>query len=172
MESVTVRAEVASDHARVFEIQQAAFDGPAEAKLVDALRLVAGPQISLVAETPSGEVVGHIFFSRVEIVGTGARRRAMGLGPVGVDPAAQQRGIGSALCRAGLEACRALEEPVVFVLGHSAYYPRFGFEPARARGLFYKNEHFDGAFFALELAPGALDGCEGEVVYHPAFDAM
>jgi putative acetyltransferase len=170
VEPVTVRPEVAGDHARVLEIQQAAFGGPAEAKLVAALRPTAEPQVSLVAETAEGDVVGHIFFSPVDVVGPAGTKRAMGLGPVGVDVATQRRGVGRALCRAGLDACLALGEPVVFVLGHATYYPHFGFEPARARGLFYKSERFDPSFFAIELAPGALDGFTGEVVYRPEFD--
>ena len=60
---------------------------------------------------------------------------------------------------------------MVFVLGHANYYPRFGFEPARPHGLFYKSEQFDASFFVASLAPHALEGFEGEVRYRPEFDA-
>lgn len=173
---VTIRPEEPRDRARVFAIHEAAFGSPAEARLIDLLRARARPQVSLVAETGvekgHREVVGHVFFSPVEIVSPRGRRAAIALGPVGVDPRCQRDGVGSALCRAGLDACRAIGEDVVFVLGHPAYYPRFGFEPARRRGLYYRDERFDAAFFAVELAPGALDGLEGEVVYRPEFDAL
>ena len=34
------------------------------------------------------------------------------------------------LVRAGLEACKEIGAGAVVVLGHSDYYPRFGFAPA------------------------------------------
>jgi len=170
--ALNVRKEEPRDHARVFEIQEAAFGSPAEAQLVRRLRANAAPLVSLVAEIVDGTVVGHVLFSPVEVVGPDGRGAAMALGPVGVDPAYQREGVGDALCRAGLAACLALGELVVFVLGHPAYYPRFGFEPARPHGLFYKNESFDPAFFVTALSPGALEGFAGEVVYRPEFDEL
>src|SRR5690606_41926034 len=58
------------------------------------------------------------------------------------------------LTRAGLDACRQAGVEAVVVLGHPAYYPRFGFSAAAAEVL---AAPFSGpAFMALELAPGAL----------------
>ena len=165
---ISIRAERPGDYARVHEIVALAFGQEDEAILVDRLRGNVEPEISLVA-VQGDEVVGHIYFSPV-LVGDPARR-AIGLAPVAVDPGCQQKAVGSKLCRRGLEECRNLGEPVVFVLGHSTYYPRFGFEPARPHGLYYKNEGFDSAFFVAELEPGALEGFEGEVRYRPEFDA-
>jgi putative acetyltransferase len=71
-------------------------------------------------------------------------------------PEFQNRGIGSALVRAGLEACRNIGESVVFVLGHLEFYPRFGFQPAAQKGLRYKSLDFDPHFMVAELSPGAL----------------
>ena len=50
-------------------------------------------------------------------------------------PEYQRKGIGSLLVRAGLEECRTLRHEIVVVLGHSDYYPRFGFVPARPKGI-------------------------------------
>lgn len=165
---ITIRPEREDDHGRVHEIHVAAFGGPAEAGLVDAMRGKVSPEVSLVAEM-AGRVVGHVYFSPVHVGESG--RQAMGLAPVAVDPACQRGGIGSALCRSGLARCRELGQPVVFVLGHADYYPRFGFEPALPHGLFYKNEHFAPSFFVADLAGAGLSGFAGEVRYHPAFDA-
>ena len=165
---IDIRAERPGDHARVHEIVARAFGKEDEAVLVDRLRGKVQPEISLVA-VHDDQIVGHIYFSPV-LVGDAAKP-AIALGPVAVDPDCQQRAVGLQLCRQGLEECRSLSEPVVFVLGHSTYYPRFGFEPARPHGLFYKNEGFDPAFFVAELEPGALRGFAGEVCYRPEFDA-
>ncbi len=164
---ITVRPEQPEDHAAVFEVNRRAFDTDAEARLVEALRPVARPLCSLVA-VEGGQVVGHILFTPVTVAGTAG---AMALGPMAVVPEHQRRGIGSRLVRAGLDACRALGASVVFVLGHAAYYPRFGFRPAAPLGLRYKHPDFDPHFMVIELRPGALHGMTGEVVYHPAFEA-
>lgn len=58
----------------------------------------------------------------------------------------------------------------VVVLGHPEYYPRFGFTPASQKGLACEYEVPDEAFMLLELAPGAMAGCEGLVRYLPEFN--
>ena len=75
----------------------------------------------------------------------------MGLAPMAVLPARQRGGIGSALVRAGLDACRQLGCTTVVVLGHPAYYPRFGFQPASRFALGCEYDVPDEAFMA-ELA--------------------
>ena len=165
--AILVRAERAADHAAVERIHELAFGQPNEARLVAALRRAASPQISLVAED-DGRPVGHVFFSPVTLGGEGGVRNAIALAPVGVLPERQNEEIGSELVRAGLEACRALGEPLVFVLGHVAYYPRFGFEPASKYGI--SSEYGSGPSFMVQaLEPGALEGCAGLVRYHPEF---
>jgi putative acetyltransferase len=73
------------------------------------------------------------------------------------------------LAREGLKACKALGFKAVIVIGHPDYYPRFGFSPARAKGLDLPFPVPDEAFMALELVPGSLDGIEGIVIYPPEF---
>ena len=57
------------------------------------------------------------------------------------------------------------------LLGHPAYYPRFGFTPASRFGLRYEHTVPDEAFMALELVVGGLRGSAGVVRYLPAFAA-
>lgn len=165
---VIVRPESKADEASVFQINESAFGSPGEAKLVDALRPIASPQISLVAAL-DGDVVGHIFFSPVEV---GSGPRAIALAPVAVAPEQQNRGIGSLLVREGLERCREIDEPLVFVLGHTTYYPRFGFRVAHEHGLYYREPGPNPAFMFTELEPGALAGRSGQVRYLPPFEAV
>jgi putative acetyltransferase len=168
---VSVRPELPEDREAVFDVNRRAFETPAEATLVDALRPVARPLISLVAVL-DGRVVGHILFTPVTIEGGAAAGRAMALGPMAVLPELQNRDIGSRLVVVGLEACRDIGVHVVFVLGHREYYPRFGFEPAPPKGLRYKHADFDPYFMAVELSQDALSGLSGNVKYHPQFDAL
>jgi putative acetyltransferase len=170
-----VRAERAGDRAAVREVVTAAFGGPAEADLVDALRPSAAwlPGLSLVAEE-EGAVVGHVLFTRASIRTVAGDVGLRALAPLAVAPARQRRGIGDALVRAGLQIARDRGERAVVLIGHPAYYPRFGFEPAAARGLtsvFAQGEHA-ASFFVLELRSGALTGIQGPVLYALPFDAF
>lgn len=61
--------------------------------------------------------------------------KAIGLGPLAVLPDAQRTGVGAALMHAALAAADALGYPVVVLLGHRDYYPRFGFVPASTLGI-------------------------------------
>ncbi|MDO3705016.1 N-acetyltransferase [Micromonospora sp. C28SCA-DRY-2] len=131
-----IRRETADDVEAVRAVHTAAFAKadqpgavPVETALVDALRADDGwlPPLSLVASDPAGQVVGHVVCTRGRVAGEPV---ALGLGPLGVLPAWQRRGVGSALMHAVLGAADALDEPLVVLLGHPDYYPRFGFRPA------------------------------------------
>jgi putative acetyltransferase len=168
-----IRPERESDLAAVRRVNLAAFPTALEADLVDALRGSIAPLISLVAEV-GGEVAGHILFTPVTVEqdrGGADVWRALALGPMAVLPAHQGRGIGSALVQAGLDECRRRGERAVFVLGHPEFYPRFGFVPAAPLGFQCQWDVPPEAFMVAELAPGAIAGRRGKVVYHPAFGA-
>ncbi len=162
-----IRPEQEADHAAVRAVNTAAFDTAAEADLVDALRTQAQPLVSLVAEEKR-EVVGHILFSPVTLVGHAGLKLA-GLAPMAVTPAYQRKGIGSALVRAGLDYCRREGFVAVIVLGHPEYYPRFGFAPATRFGIGSEYDVPDEVFMALELQAGVLAGKTGLIKYHDAF---
>jgi putative acetyltransferase len=84
-----------------------------------------------------------------------------------VSPERQRQGIGSALMRAAIEAARNAQADVIVVLGHPAFYPRFGFSAARAAKL--KSPFSGEAFMVLEITPNALGDGAGHVVYPRAF---
>lgn len=165
-----IRAESGNDHQVVHALNLAAFETPAEANLVEALRLQADPCVSLVAED-AGEIIGHILFSPATL-SADQDLFVMGLGPMAVSPGRQREGVGSALLRAGLERCRQLGCQAVFVLGHPRYYPRFGFVPASRFDIVSVYDVPDDVFMALELEPGALAGKAGTMHYHHAFDGL
>jgi putative acetyltransferase len=168
---IIVRAETAEDESAVRRVNESAFGRANEAKLVDALRAGARPYISLVAVL-DGQVVGHIFFSPVRIESEGADWTAMGLAPMAVLPEHQMKGIGGRLIREGLSECQRIGHNVVVVLGHPGYYPRFGFAPARLKGLGCEYDVPDEVFMVAELEPEALVGRQGLVKYRPEFGAV
>ena len=163
-----VRPEQVTDVPMIRAINRAAFDSTTEADVVDRLRTDAENVISLVAEE-DGEMLGHIMFSPVRLT-EAADLRAMALGPMAVTPDRQRAGIGSALVRAGLEACQRRGIDAVFVVGHPTYYPRFGFKSASIVGFACEFNVPDEAFMVVELAAGGLHGKTATVHFHPAFN--
>ena len=164
---VEVLHERQADIAAVRSINERAFGGLVEAQIVDRLRGCAG-SISLVAIVKS-RVVGHIFFTPVEVEGIEAEKAFAGLGPMAVDPDSQRLGIGSALVRRGLRECESLGYGLVVVVGHPEFYPRFGFVPAASKGLRFERDVPAEAFMALELGADTFTGSTGVVKYHPEF---
>ena len=167
---ITIRPEQSGDIAAIRIVNQQAFETGAEAGLVDQLRVKGNLTISLAA-CDDGEVVGHIAFSPVSIVGA-PHLRGVGLGPMAVLPGKQKLGVGSALVQAGLDRCRELGYDYAVVVGHTEYYPRFGFLPASRFGLHTKWDLPEGVFLVMELKPGTLKGAGGLVEYQAEFDAV
>lgn len=160
-----IRPEHDADAPAIRKIHLAAFPGPAEADVVDALRASGNLKISLVAELPGGNLVGHIAFSPV-VLETGLH--GLGLAPLAVLPKFHRQGIGSKLVRAGLEACREAIYPFVVVLGEPDYYVRFGFAAASRWRLL--DEYGGGpAFQALEVRPLVIPAGGGLVRYGDEF---
>jgi putative acetyltransferase len=176
--SLRIRAERPDDRQASRAVHRLAFGRENEADLVDAIRASDSfiPELSLVAERSAGNadasVVGHILLSRIVIRGEQRDLPALALAPVAVRPEKQNRGIGAALIVAGLEQARRLGERIVVLIGHPSYYPRFGFAPARSQGIEPPFPVADAVFMALALAPNALDGVHGTVVYPPAFGSV
>lgn len=162
-----IRAETEADRAAVRAVNEAAFETPAEADLVEALHGKDMSLVSLVAEV-DGKVVGHILFSPVSLT-EHAHLNVMGLAPMAVAPDYQRKGIGSALVRQGLTRCKDLGCCAVVVVGHPEYYPRFGFGPADRYALRCEYDVPADVFMVAELEVGALSGASGLVRYDDAF---
>lgn len=160
-----IRHARASDHQTIASVVEAAFGQPDEARLIERLRADGDVLFELVAER-DGEVVGHILYSRlwadrVELFAA--------LAPVAVAPGVQNGGLGSALIRRGQETAREFGAHGVIVLGHPAYYPRFGFSREAAAKVSSPYSE-SPAFMAVALEPGALDA-PLTVAYPEAFSA-
>jgi len=162
-----IRLENPEDIPGLRVVNESAFGQVNEANLVDLIRSRGKASLSLVAAR-NGRVLGHILFSPVTLDSRRSNPHGVGLAPVAVLPEYQNQGIGSRLIRAGLQMCREAGWDFVIVVGHPAYYPRFGFIAGRRFGL--SSSYGDGeAFMVMELKPGALKGAEGMAKYSPEF---
>lgn len=145
-----------------------AFSQVQEADLVDRLRQNCNELLSLVAELHD-KVVGHILFSPAVIESKDRTVQGMGLAPMAVQSGNQKQGIGSELIRIGISKLKNRRCPFVIVLGHTGYYPRFGFEPAIHRGIRSDWEVPDEAFMLLVLDELKMQGISGVARYRPEF---
>jgi putative acetyltransferase len=173
-DAVGIRAATAADADAIDSVIRAAFAGTdfghqGEAELVGMIDADGDTLVSLVAER-DGAIVGHVLFSRMDVEADGAALSGAGLAPVSVVPGSQGQGIGDALIRAGLDALREQGVAISFVLGHEAYYPRFGYSPDLATR--FASPFAGPHFMAMMLDSDAAWPLGGRADYAPAFGRM
>lgn len=171
-QSTTIRPERPADIPSIRALHEAAFGGPFEGGLVDALR--AGDHWieggSLVAMEADGALVGHVLLSRGWLTADdGSARPTWMLGPIGVRPDRQAQGIGTGLMRAAIDLAVERGQQVICLLGHDTYYPRFGFEPAWAIGIVPPDPAWSDAHWMALRLPGWAPDVRGVARYPPPF---
>jgi predicted N-acetyltransferase YhbS len=159
----------------MFEIsREGPLDGPAIEILLDtafglerharpsyALRHDIAPLAELCLTARRGAVlVGTIRFWPLIIPGA---QSVLLLGPIAVDPAHGNLGIGSGLIGQGLAAARSHGHDAVAAIGAASYLGRFGFRPAHEFALEFPAAVALENFHAMALRAGALDGGGGLV---------
>ncbi len=165
---ITVRREVSEDIEAIRAVNKQAFEQDNEATIIEKLRNRGALMLSLVA-LRQGQLVGHIAFSTVIIGAVASSFEAVALAPMAVLPSYQRQGIGSQLVRTGLKECHHLGHHIVVVLGHPTFYPRFGFVPAKAKGINCEFDVPEEAWMITELRAGALAGRAGTVKFQSEF---
>lgn len=161
-----IRPETAADQDAIRKVNDEAFGGPLEAKLVDAIRASDRflPELSLVAVS-EGQTRGHVISSYVDVE-PGARR-VLQVGPLAVLPSHQRRGIGSALMEATIRIADARGEPLLLIEGNPKYYERFGFTRADAAGIEPPAEALGPQYFMIRPLAGYDPAFRGRAIYPP-----
>ena len=165
---MSVRPATDDDWPAILDVHAAAFGDEDVARLARELHEsdVYVPELSFVAVV-DGRVVGHGMntWSGVE----GSSVRLLQLSPLGVLPARQGEGLGSALVRASIDGARAAGEPALLVEGNPKYHGRFGFVRADELGLLPPPEAlYDWAFQVVVLDEG-VELPRGRVIYSAPF---
>ncbi len=91
------------------------------------------------------------------------RHHALLLGPLAVDGAWRDHGIGGALMREAVARATAAGDSAILLVGDAPYYGRFGFTAEFTRRLWLPGPVDRARFLARELVPSALAGAEGLV---------
>ena len=156
---ITIRQEKPTDAGARERLLDAAYGPVRFTKPSQQLREGQAPAagLSFVAGE-DGRVVGTV---RLWPVAAGAGRQALLLGPLAVDPAYRNRGIGSALMRRALSDARRRRHRAVLLVGDAPYYGRFGFSAEKTGGLWLPGPYEAHRLLGHELAAGALDGARG-----------
>jgi putative acetyltransferase len=159
------------DYTGIHNTIRLAFAREDEANLVHSIRgnnAIFILELSMVAEVNS-TIIGHAMLSKVTIVNESNEYDALALAPVSVHPDYQKMGVGTQMIHKLLDTAKELGHTIVIVAGHASYYPRFGFVPARAKGIEAPFPIADDCFLVLELKENALDGITGTVKYSKEF---
>jgi putative acetyltransferase len=132
-DKVTIRSERVTDFHAIAQVHAEAFThslGMGEVTMVDALRRGASYRSdwALLAESPHGDVVGHVMLTPINVTFHGTVVRGAILAPLAVRPTWQGRGIGSKLMEMVNDVARKSGLDMVMLLGHPSYYPRFGYQ--------------------------------------------
>lgn len=164
---IHVREERPEDVVSIREVNRRAFGQDQEGNIVDALRSNGAVLLSLVA-MQDDQVVGHVLYSPISVgSATGAA-----LGPMAVVPEFQRQGVGGTLIETGNRIIKDRGYPFIIVLGHAEYYPRFGFVPARSRGIQCEWDVPDDVFMLLVLDEEKMRGVSGISKYRQEFSTI
>ncbi len=157
----------------MFEIsREGPLDGPAIEILLDAAfgtERYDRPSYRLRDGTPPIADLCFVARRNTDILGTirfwplsiPATQSALLLGPIAVDAAHGNLGIGSRLIEQSLDVARTRGHDAVAAIGEARYLSRFGFCPAHEFALEFPAAVAAGRFHALELQPDALQGGGG-----------
>lgn len=176
MIDVIIREERQKDFEKINQVVKAAFKNVeqtdhTEHLLVEKLRKSQAyiPALSLVAQTPQGEIVGHLLLSKAHIINGSQSFEVLALAPLSVAPAFQRNSIGSKLIEAAHQRAKKLGYAAIVLLGHKDYYPRFGYKKASLFGVSFPFNAPDDCCMVAELRKNALRGISGVVCYSQAF---
>jgi len=89
-----------------------------------------------------------------------------------VVPEFQRQGVGGTLIETGNRIIKDRGYPFIIVLGHAEYYPRFGFVPARSRGIQCEWDVPDDVFMLLVLDEEKMRGVSGISKYRQEFSTI
>ena len=170
---LVIGPETLDDAKAIHEIVAAAFGRESEARLVELLRADEDayiPKLALVAEA-EGVLLGHVMLTHATVKGK-EEWQVLALGPLAVLPDQQRKGVGAALTQAALDSADQLGYPLVVLLGHPTYYPRFGFESARSHGIQPPVEAYPDEAFMVKTLSAYDERIKGTFAFAPAFDEV
>ncbi|MGN6747295.1 MAG: GNAT family N-acetyltransferase [Xanthobacteraceae bacterium] len=158
--SVSIQPEAADDAVAIERLHERTFGPGRHAKTAYRLREQADHIRELSFTARIGTLlIGSVWLSPIRI----GEAKGLLLGPVTVEPAFRDRGVGQALIERALKEAKDKGHRLVVLVGDEAYYEKCGFKRI-PRGRAIMPGPVDPARLLLaELAEGAFEGVSGPI---------
>jgi predicted N-acetyltransferase YhbS len=158
--SLSIRHETAVDDHAIEKLHERAFGPGRFARTAYRLREGVPHEGDLSFTAMVGTLlVGSIRMSRLRL----GEAPGVLLGPIVVDPAFENRGIGMALVRRAVDAAKAAGHRLVLLVGDEPFYKRAGFKRVPNGRLAMPGPVDPARLLILELEDGAFEGVSGPV---------
>jgi predicted N-acetyltransferase YhbS len=158
--SLTILPESADDAEAVARLHERTFGPGRYAKTAYRLREQGEHSIDLSFTARIGTLlVGSVWLTPIRI----GEAKALLLGPLTVEPAFRERGIGQALIARALKQAAAKGHRLVLLVGDEPYYGKSGFRQIPPGRLTMPGPVDPARLLVAELADGAFDGVSGRV---------
>ena len=158
--SLTILPETADDAPAIERLHERTFGPGRFAKTAYRLREQAAHRLDVSFTARIGTLlIGSVWLSPIRIGGT----KALLLGPLTVEPAFRERGVGQALIERALKEAKAKGHRLVILVGDESYYGKSGFKrvpPGRAT---MPGPVDPARLLVAELDDGAFDGVSGPI---------
>jgi len=167
-----IRQETASDYSEVYELVKISFAANADddgttADYLNEIRKTDAfvPELSLVAESENGQIVGQIVLYKTTINTKNKETTALLLSPICVHPDYFRKGIARSLVEKAFCKAKEMDYKAVFLCGEPDLYRKFGFKPSFEYNIFHISDETKNAEWCMvhELVDGALNGISGTV---------
>jgi predicted N-acetyltransferase YhbS len=158
--ALTILPETADDAEAIERLHERIFGPGRYAKTAYRLREQVAHRLDASFTARAGTLlVGSVRLSPVRIGDT----NALLLGPLTVEPAFRERGVGQALIVYALKAAAAQGERLVILVGDEPYYARSGFRRIPPGRVMMPGPVDPARLLVAELVPGAFEGVSGRV---------
>jgi predicted N-acetyltransferase YhbS len=158
--SLTILPETADDAPAIERLHERTFGPGRFAKTAYRLREQAAHRLDVSFTARIGTLlIGSVWLSPIRIGET----KALLLGPLTVEPAFRERGVGQALIERALKEAKAKGHRLVILVGDESYYGKSGFKrvpPGRAT---MPGPVDPARLLVAELDDGAFDGVSGSI---------
>lgn len=157
---LTIRPEAAEDADAIERLHERVFGPGRFAKTAYRVREQAAHRLCASFTARVGTLlVGSVWLTPIRI----GENRALLLGPLTVEPAFRERGIGQALVARALAEAGASGERLVLLVGDEPYYGKAGFARVPPGRVVMPGPVDPERLLVAELVPGAFAGVGGRV---------
>jgi predicted N-acetyltransferase YhbS len=158
--SLTILPETPDEAAAIERLHERTFGPGRYAKSAYRLREKVGHRLDVSFTARIGTLlVGSVRLSPIRIGDT----KALLLGPLTVEPAFRERGVGHALIERALKEATVKDYRLVILVGDEPFYGKSGFKPIPPGRAIMPGPVDPARLLVAELSPGAFDGVSGPI---------